>query len=102
MKIKLIAGLAATMFLSACHVYKQTNFDNFQYEKLPVKNSKSTKEGRACEEFTILENNIFNSDVDLTIETAKKNGEITDIVSVEEEVTYSFFYKKVCTIVKGH
>ena len=102
MKIKLIAVLLAFLALSGCHTFKQTNFDNFQYEKLPVKGSKSEKEGRACEEFTLWENNIFHSNVDLTIDTAKKNGDIVDIISVERESTYAPFYRKICTIVKGN
>ncbi len=102
MKIKLISTIAALLFLTSCHTLKQTNFDDFQYEKLPVKNSKSTKEGRACEEFSLFKNNAFYSDIDLTIETAKTNGEIADIVSVEREVTYTPFYVKKCTIVKGN
>lgn len=102
MKLKLLVVMASLILLSSCHTFRNTNFDNFQYEKLPVKGSKSTKEGRACEEFTMFENNIFHSNVDLTIDTAKTNGNIVDIISVEKEVTYAPFYKKVCTVVKGN
>jgi len=100
MKIKLALTLASVLFLSACHTMRETDFVNFQYEKLPLK-SKATKEGKSCGQYSLF--SIFYTDIDMTIEAAKKNGDITEIVSVEKEDHFTGpFYRKVCTIVKGN
>jgi len=100
MKMKIMLTLASLLCLSACHTIRETDFVNFKYEKLPLK-SKATKEGKSCGEYSLF--SIFYTNVDTTIEAAKKNGDITEIVSVEKEnhVTGPF-YRKVCTIVKGN
>ena len=101
MKIKIIATLAISFLLSACHTFKQTDLYHFQYEKLPVKGSKSSKEGKACAEYHFPVS-LFYSKADITIETAKKNADITDIVSVEDEISVAPGYRKICKIVKGN
>ena len=53
MKIKLALTLASLLFLSACHTMRETDFVNFQYEKLPLK-SKATKEGKSCGQYSLL------------------------------------------------
>jgi uncharacterized lipoprotein YajG len=100
MKMKIMLILASLLCLSACHTIRETDFVNFQYEKLPLK-AKATKEGKSCGEYSLF--SIFYTNVDMTIEAAKKNGDITEIISVEKEHHITgLFYRKVCTIVKGN
>ncbi len=100
MKTKLIATLASLLVLSGCHTYRTTDLSNFKYEKLPLK-SKATKEGKACVTYSFPAS-LFYSNADLTIETAKKNANITEVVSVEKESSSSIGYRKDCVIVKGN
>ncbi len=102
MKIKLILALISLALLSGCYTYKTSLMDY----SAPVKEVKEpTKEGRACndddEEGKYFFQKIFFGDIDVTVETARQNGRITDIVSVEREVGRGFF-PRVCTIVKGN
>ena len=100
MKIKLTAILSFLILLSGCHTFKSTDLNHFQYEKLPLK-AKATKEGKACKEYSLFSLS-FNSKVDFTIEAAKKDGQITEIVSVENEVYYSPLTRRECLVVKGN
>jgi len=101
MKTKLIIVAAFITTLSSCHTFRYTDLDHFQYEKLPIKGSKSSKEGKACAEYHF-PISIFYSNSDITVESAKKNAEITDIVSVEDEISIAPGYRKICKIVRGN
>ena len=97
MKIKLTL-IAALLLLSSCYRLKQTSA---QYERLPIRSiTDPSKEGRSCDE-RFYPFSFFYVNSDISVETARKNGEIKDIYSIENEVSYRPFYKKVCTVVKG-
>lgn len=99
MKMKLILSLIFLAFLASCHTFKETAS---QYERLPIKAVKSpSKEGRACGEYT-LPISLFYSNVDITVESARQNGNITEISSIESEFSHSFGYKRICTVVRGN
>jgi hypothetical protein len=98
MKIKLIATVAALLFLSACHTWRVTaaNYN------LPTSVSKDpTKTGEACSNSTIL--SFLYSNQDLTVEKARREADIKEIVSIEFETKflYPLFFKK-CVIVRGN
>jgi hypothetical protein len=99
MKIKLISILSLLALLSGCHTYKTSLIEY----SAPVKNiEEPTKEGRACnDDGADLLEKIFFGEIDLTVEKARKNGDITNIVSVEKEVGNGLF-PRVCTVVKGN
>ncbi len=101
MKNKIIITTALLTTISSCHTFRYTDLDHFQYEKLPVKGSKSLKEGKACAEYHF-PTSLFYSNSDITVESAKKNAEITDIVSVEDEISVAPGYRKICKIVRGN
>jgi hypothetical protein len=65
-------------------------------EKVPAfatDNARATKVGRACAD------NILS--IYASIETAKKQGGITKIASVDYEMENYVVYGKVCTVVRG-
>jgi len=99
MKLKLIAIAAASLtLLSGCHTFKETSS---QYERLPLKVEKNpSKEGRACYSYFFPFGLLYTSG-DISVETARKNGDIKEIVTIEKEVKYGLFYEKICTVVKG-
>ncbi len=99
MKFKLTVAVLVASTLSACSTFKTTSA---QYERLPIKVAKQpTKEGRACAEY-IFPFFIFYSNADVTIETARENGKINEITSIETETSSALLYHKVCTVVKGN
>ena len=61
-------------------------------------NQKGKKTGEACGK------NILGIVTmgDLSIETARENGNITEITSVDKKITGHIFIAEVCTIVKGN
>jgi hypothetical protein len=101
MKLKLLALATTLLLLPACnHSLKQTAA---QYERLPIKGLKDTsKEGKSCGKY-VFPISIFYTNFDLSVESARKNGDISEIVSIEDEtkVIYPFYVEK-CTIVKGN
>ncbi|NBV07248.1 MAG: hypothetical protein EBS06_08480 [Proteobacteria bacterium] len=101
MKIRLSIATVLIMTLSSCHTVRYTDLDHFQYEKLPIKGSKSLKEGKACAEYRFPVS-LFYSNADITVESAKKNAEITDIISVEDEISVAPGYRRMCKIVRGN
>ncbi len=97
MKIKLIATMASLLLLSGCYSFRETAG---QYERLPLKVTKNpAKEGRACNDDNV---GLFNITSDTTVETARKAGGITEIVSIEKEVSGGLLHRRICTIVKGN
>lgn len=100
MKFKILLALFAFSFLPSCYNLKVTSE---QYERLPLKvQTDPEKVGKACDErFYPLAFLYVNADI--TVESARKNGEIKQISSIETEVSSrGLFYKKICTIVKGN
>ena len=68
---------------------------------LPVTNIKEpTKEGRACYYSGALK--FWRSNIDFTVETARKNGRITNITAIEKETSDNYLIRKKCIIVKGN
>ena len=97
MKIKFVL-FAFLLLLSSCYRIKQTSA---QYERLPIKSViDPSKEGKSCDE-RFFPFSFFYVDADISVETARKNAEIKDIYSIETEVSYRPFYRKICTVVKG-
>jgi hypothetical protein len=100
MKIKLIALLAPLLILTGCHHYfKETSA---QYERMPIKSLKNpTKEGKACGSY-LFPLSLLYSKTDISVETARKNGDISEISTIEREESSVVVYTKICTIVKGN
>jgi hypothetical protein len=65
---------------------------------LVTTNTNYSKEGKACGQNIL---GIFATG-DMSIETAKKNGGITNISAVEKTVNNKVVISDVCTIVKGN
>ena len=95
MKIKLTAVLLSSLLLlNGCTTVRSTAAE---YERLPLKITKNpTKEGRSCSTYSWFTKN------DLSVESARSNGGITEIISIDKEVTTSLFHYKVCTVVRGN
>jgi len=92
--------IAGTMMLGACAtpptevgtaLFSQTT------QPMLVTNATGTKVGRACGR------NILGLviDGDMSVETAKKNGRITQVTSVDKEIKSYAVYAEVCTVVTG-
>ena len=56
-----------------------------------------TKEGRACAKSVLA----LVASGDASIETAAKNGGITNVTSVDHETTWTLLFGEICTIVRG-
>ena len=90
--IAYLIGLSGA--LSSCYAIKQSlTQHHISTEKL----TESTKTGKACT-FGF----VFGPFGDLTIETARKDGGITQINSVENSFTAFLGAYKICTIVVGN
>ncbi len=99
MRIKLCLIAAIVMTLGSCHIHRETSA---QYERLPIKVSKKPeKEGRSCGSYPLFFSIIYTNN-DFTIESARKNGEISEIISIEKEVTSSLLNTQICTVVRGN
>ena len=99
MKIKLATLLTSFLILTGCHSFKETSA---QYERMPIKSLKSpTKEGRACGSY-FFPFSFFYSKADISVETARNNGDINEISTVEREESSIAIHRKICTIVKGN
>ncbi len=94
MKTKIIAILLSFVVFTGCTTVRNTASE---YERLPLKVTKNpTKEGKSCATFGWFAEN------DLSVESARQKGSITEIVSIEKEVTTGLFYYKACTVVRGN
>ena len=70
-------------------------------EKVEISNldfGKGKKEGRACGRNLLY----ILAEGDISIETAKKNGGISTITSVNKEIKNYVLFSEVCTIVRGY
>ena len=97
---KLMLLSAGALMLGAC-VTPTTHvgtawFTDVQQPTL-VTNAPGTKTGRACA------TNILGivSKGDMSIEAAKKNGNITQVATVDTDVKSWIVYAEVCTVVTG-
>jgi hypothetical protein len=89
---KFVLVLTVLLLLSACNSYRESLG---QYN-LPTQNIKEpTREGRVCHYSRV-------GDTDFTVETARKNGGITNITAIEKETTGGFLAGRTCLIVKGN
>ncbi len=96
---KTIALISLLFFASACHTFKHTSE---RYERLPLKiTNDTTKEGKACHD-TYFPFSYLYSNGDISVETARKNGDIKEITSIETEYNRVLFYDRKCTVVKGN
>ncbi|MDR3126039.1 MAG: TRL-like family protein [Rickettsiales bacterium] len=90
---------AAVLFVAGCvYVPTETGVTVLAHTKQPIMATVSNGEkvGRACAR------NILGAIVgDSSVETAKKNGGITQVASVDKEVTALLLYAEVCTVVTG-
>ncbi len=94
MKNKITAILLSLLVVTGCTTVRETAG---QYERLPLKVTKTPeKVGKSCSTYSMFTDN------DLSVETARRNGNITEIVSIERETTTGFFFYKACTIVRGN
>lgn len=97
MKIKSVFVLIFLMLLQNCSSYRESIG---QYS-LPVSNIKDpTKEGRTCYYTSNLK--FWSSNIDFTVEMARKNGNITNITAIEKETMGNLFLRRKCLIVKGN
>lgn len=101
MKIRLILPLFL-LSLSSCYSYK-TSLVEYTMPSNPIPTA--TREGRACnddsDEDKDFITSLFYSDIDLTVETARTNGNITEITSIDKEVGRGFF-PRICVVVRGN
>lgn len=96
-KLKIIFAIALLATVSSCNSYRESLG---QYN-LPTQNIPNpTREGRACYFDSDLK--FWGSNIDFTVETARKNGGITSITAIEKEKTGGFFLRKKCLIVRGN
>jgi hypothetical protein len=97
MKKNLILSALLLSFLGNCSSYRESLG---QYN-LPVTNIKeSTREGRAC--YFTSDFRFWTSNVDFTIDAARRNGGITSITAIEKEKSGNFLLRKKCIIVRGN
>ncbi len=97
MKLKLIAAISLLALTANCSSYRESLG---QYN-LPTQNIKTpTREGRAC--YYTSDLRFWTSNIDFTVESARRNGGITNITAIEKEKTGNFFLRRKCLIVKGN
>lgn len=94
---KTIIIAALFLVLSGCSSYRESLG---QYN-LPIVNIReATREGRTC--YYTSDIKFWGSNIDFTIDTARRNGGITNITAIEKETTGNFFLRKKCLIVRGN
>ncbi|NBR94779.1 MAG: hypothetical protein EBT55_00520 [Proteobacteria bacterium] len=97
---KFLTIASIVLMLSSCHSYKTSlSTHHITTEKLP----EVTKEGKSCHNFfPIL--SLVADDADYTIETARKDGDINQIASVEYQTSNFlwFVFARKCIVVKGN
>lgn len=93
----------AVLSLTGCAVIPSDAGQSFMINKsissgVATTSTASSKEGRACAE------NILGMVIlgDSSINTAKKNGGITKVSSVDKEIEQYVVYGKACTVVRGN
>ena len=94
---KLITPLFLITLLAACHSNRVTLS---QHVIGTSKITEPTKEGKACHSHFFI---FSSSDIDLSVESARKDGKITEITSVEnrDRGFFPFFFER-CTVVIGN
>lgn len=98
---KLFLLLSATAVLTACAMPAlETGASMFSNTQQPVLvgTARGAKIGRACAR------NYFGiwTEGDMSIATAKRNGNITKVSTVDKEVKGFLIYAEVCTVVTGY
>ncbi|MBP7710166.1 MAG: hypothetical protein KA100_03765 [Rickettsiales bacterium] len=97
MKLKLVIFAILLTLLSGCSSYRESLG---QYN-LPTTNIPTpTREGRVCYYNSDLR--FWTTDIDFTVETARRNAGITNIVAIEKEKTGNFLLRRKCLIVRGN
>lgn len=96
---KIILTTLSLLILSSCHNLRSTIG---QYNLPIIVNKNPTKKGETCAHY-IYPFSFLISNNDLTVEKARENGDIKEIISVESEVRrFMPFYKHNCVIVRGN
>jgi PBP1b-binding outer membrane lipoprotein LpoB len=91
----ILASLA--LLFSGCSSYRESLGEYH----LPTTNIKeSTKEGRVCYYTGGLK--FWGSNIDFTIDTARRNGKITNINAIEKETSGNILLRRKCLIVRGN
>ncbi len=105
---KLFAILLVATVLSSCALsptkvgstalVSNVNYTDSVVEINNINFSTGTKEGKACGKNVLW---LFASG-DMSVETAKKNGKITNITSITTEVNNMLVMSELCTVVRGN
>lgn len=97
--LKIFFSCLALLSLSSCYNIK-TTIGNYNLPTTVEKNP--TKRGQACAYF-IYPFSLFFFNYDLTVEKARQDGDIKNIISIESEVRYQYpFYVHRCILVLGN
>lgn len=98
---KLLLLLPVVAILAACAIPSletgSSMFSNTQQPML-IGVERGTKVGRACAR------NYFGlwTEGDMSVATAKRNGDITKVATVDKDVKGYLIYAEVCTVVTGY
>lgn len=96
-KMKLILTAILLLLPSACSTYRESLGEY----NLPTSNIKNpTREGRAC--YYTSDLRFWTSNVNYTVEAARRNGGITNITAIEKEKSGNFLLRRKCIIVLGN
>ena len=98
---KLFLLLAASAVLAACAMPNlETGVSMFSQTQQPmlVGSERGTKIGRACAK------NYFGiyTEGDMSVASAKRNGNITKVATVDKDVKGYLLFAEVCTVVTGY
>ena len=98
---KLLFILPAVVILAACAMPNlETGASMFSQTQQPmlIGTERGTKIGRACAK------NYFGiwTEGDMSVATAKRNGKITKVATVDKDVKGYLVYAEVCTVVTGY
>ncbi len=98
---KLFLLLSVTVVLAACAIPNlDTGMSMFSQTQQPVLVGleRGTKIGRACAK------NYFGiyTEGDMSVATAKRNGKITRVATVDKDVKGYLIFAEVCTVVTGY
>ncbi|MBM3579251.1 MAG: hypothetical protein FJX34_00575 [Alphaproteobacteria bacterium] len=86
-----------TLLLTGCSSFRESLG---QYN-LPTQNIPEAKrEGRVCYYTSDLK--FWGSNIDFTIDSARRDGGITNIIAIEKEVCGNFLLRRKCIIVRGN
>lgn len=95
--MKKIILVLSVFFVTSCVSSYRESLGQYN---LPTTNIReASKEGRACYYSGGLK--FWNSDVDFTVDSARRNAGITNITAIEKETVGNVLLRKKCIIVRG-